>query len=209
MSGHPTSRGPVRTRAQLKAYFSNGKVPDETQFAALIDSFVLPSEVMAPPAPAPAPDPDAALRAAGLRIGRFDPTAAGAFQPLPAGTLRPACKAAADGSWQELLCGLNGCFAFEVVACASGQADSGLHAVTHATALTSFGGGHLRQTFSAPHVRRWRWLPCWLRRPRFRVEFRWQSEGRGLSLWARTSCDFGSDEEGRPVMIDYHLSRLW
>lgn len=221
MSASPAKSG-IKSRAVLKGYFKNGQVPDEDKFADLIDSMAHRADLPPPappptPVPTPAPAPQPAPRPprehgmpAGLRIGRFDPAGEHALRLLPASALLAHCRAPADGRWHPVLSGLNDCYAFEIVACASGLVSAGRHAVTHAIALTAFGAdAGLRQTFSgAPAKRGWRLFAC-LRRRRPRVEFKWVASGAQVALQVRSNVNFGFDQEGAQVMIEYHVTRLW
>lgn len=206
----------LATRKQLKAYFKNGRIPDETNFAQLIDAMVHKDDPRpaCPPPPSPPPPSPPEVLPAGLRLGRFDPAGKAARRLLHAHELVSGCSAPADGAWHPVITGLNDCYAFEIVACASGLVSSGWHAVTHAIALTSFARrASVNQSFSAgPLERRWwqRLLAFLLRRrEKNRVQFAWHLDGATLSLMVRTNCDFGPDEQGLPARIEYHVTRLW
>jgi len=215
-------------RDQLKSYFRSGKVPTEQQFAELIDAMALKAELPPPPpspSPPPVPPPHPPLPPSppplpqGVRLGQFDPSAESRPQPLDRKELMESCRRPADGQWYPLIPRLNDCYAFEVVACASGMMKPGHHAVTHAIALTSFAAhANVRQTFSQEYPpigwRLWRWpqrLLCQFLRHRClrRVEFRWCRHGDGVTLEVRSNTSFGRDHEGAQVAIACHITRLW
>jgi hypothetical protein len=217
------------SREELKKYFKNGCVPTEANFADLIDSMAhrdelsandsctpsptpMPTPTPAPspgtPAPAPAPAAsDFSLMAKGWsaaagRIGIYDHSMAEVKNMKPAAQI--ASGVAADGAWHPILRGLNDSYAFEIVACASGSSRSANHAVTHALALMSFGGSgnSIRQTCTTGT-----WWAFFFPR----ICFKWQKKkGSTLSdLCIRTRSDYGLDDQGVPVRLFYHITRLW
>jgi hypothetical protein len=214
---HQTSAAPpIESRDKLKSRFKNGLLPDEKDFACLIDSLVHRDDLAPAPPPPPVPEPAPAPvddgMPVGMRIGTFSPKGKYATKLLPSSALQPDCRAPADGNWYPVLSELNDCYAFEIVACASGLVSSGWHAVTHAIALTSFSQrASVRQSFSSgPETKPWWLFPCLRRRRRGnRVEFKWYRAGGTVSLLVRSNADFGKDQDGAQVMIDYHMTRLW
>jgi hypothetical protein len=252
--------GPVRSRDELKAFFQNGRLPDESHFRFLIDSFVhkndlweknnggangngngsvhhritslnrswyvyvdsqnnlVVSESDAVRLRLNANDridvggPDApfALQVngwtgLGMRAGAYSPVD-DSRREYPSSALS-RLQVPADGKWHPIITGISTCRAFEVLASAAGPNTSKFHAVTHAIAVNGNSGGRksIQQTYS---YEGWYW--------RRRIRFKWQSNGGGLlkkaadySLCARTGCDFGKGDDGKPVMIRYHITRLW
>lgn len=203
----PVPRRSVKTRADLKRYFANGSVPSQTEFADLIDSLAHVDELPAPAPPHPPAPVSRDTDPPGLRIGRFDPQAPHARRLLRTDELVQGCSQPADGRWYEVVGELTDCYAFDIVACASAMPGTGWHGVTHAVALCAVGKRTaLRQSHTGARLG-WGWLAWLLRVPR--VEFAWHAAGRGVALRVRSSRCFGQDEQGRQVMIDYHLTRLW
>lgn len=251
----PTS---TRSRAELKAFFKNGRLPDESHFSFLIDSLVHKNDLWEKTTSSSTAgyinhritslnrswyvyidsqnnlvvsESDAVrLRLnANDRIDMGDPDAPFALQVsgwtgigMRIGTYRPAddkrreypssalasLQVPADGQWHPIITGLSSCHAFEVLASASGAIGSRSHAVTHAIAVSGNSGGRksIRQAYSYDG---WFW--------RRRIRFQWgRSNGNGLfkkgadyTLRVRTGCDFGKGDDGKPVMIRYHITRLW
>jgi hypothetical protein len=141
----------------------------------------------------------------GMRIGTYSP-AEETRKEYPSKAL-VGLQVPADGNWHPIVSGLAGCQALEVVACATGAATSGLHAITHAIAVTAASGGRnsIRSTLSYDG---WYW--------RRKISFRWQANGGGwfkkgadYSLCVRTGCNFGKGDDGKPIMIRYHITRMW
>jgi hypothetical protein len=193
----------VKTRSELKAFFKNGCMPDETHFASLIDAFVHradppPAPVSTPPAAQPpAPRPTGWQRMAG-RIGAYDPDLGP--QQIECAVNLTGAGVLADGNWHVIVRGLYDCYAFELVASASGRVNSCNHAVTHAIVLTSFSGdaGSIRQTAS---YKGWDF--------RRKIRLKWVKRDGAYDLCIGTGTGFGKDDQGHPVMIQYHLTRLW
>jgi len=204
----PGEPAALRSRAQLKELFKNGKQPVEGDFADLIDAFVHQDDIpelfdlrqpeQPPPQPQPQPHIPNGWQGAGGRIGLYD-TLRGPEQ-LPRAQSLVRAQVPADGRWHTILSGLNDCYAFEIVASASGKVGSNNHAITHAIVLLSFEGyaKGIRQTAS---YRGWYWGR--------RIRLAWRRHGDHYDLRMRTGCSFGLDEEGNPVMIQFHATRLW
>jgi hypothetical protein len=249
----------VKSRIELKAFFANGRLPDQNAFAYLIDSLVHQNDLWEKSASANGganaglthritslnrswyvyvdsqnnlvvsesdavrlrmnandrvdiggPDAPFALQVngwtgIGMRIGTYNP-ADDTRKEYPSSAV-VSLQVPADGRWHPIITGLTRCHAFEVVAAASGAKDSSSYAVTHALAVTGNSGGRksIRHTYSYDG---WDW--------RRKVRFKWRANGGGLlkkgadySLCVRTGCDFGKGDDGKPVMIRYHIARLW
>jgi hypothetical protein len=251
--------GAIKSRAELKAYFTNGSLPEQSAFAALIDSFVHRNDVWERAASGNGgtnggathkvtslnrswyvyvdsqnnlvvsesdavrlrmnandrvdiggPDAPFALQVngwagIGMRVGTYSP-ADDARKEYPSAGLANL-KVPADGQWHPIITGLSRCHAFEIVAGASGASASQFHSVTHAIAVTGNSGGRksIRQAYSYDG---WLW--------RRRIKFKWQvnggswfKKGADYTLCVRTGCDFGKGDDGKPVMVRYHITRLW
>jgi len=128
----PGEPAALRSRAQLKELFKNGKQPVEGDFADLIDAFVHQDDIpelfdlrqpeQPPPQPQPQPHIPNGWQGAGGRIGLYD-TLRGPEQ-LPRAQSLVRAQVPADGRWHTILSGLNDCYAFEIVASASGKVGS-------------------------------------------------------------------------------------
>jgi len=251
----------IKSRKELKELFRNGKLPDQSNFGSLIDSFVHRNDLWnhAPDANGAstpsvgsshrvsalnrawyvyvdsqnnlvlaesdaarlrinandsvtigAPDAPFALEVngwagIGMRIGTYSP-ADDTRKEYPSSAL-VSLQAPADGRWHPIVSGLSKCHAFEIVASASGAATTRYHAITHAIAVTAVSGGQnsIQPTFS---YHGWYW--------RRKISFKWQANGGGwfkkgadYSLCVKTGCNFGKGDDGKPVMIRYHIARLW
>lgn len=250
---------PIKSRVELKASFTNGRLPDETAFANLIDAFVHRNDVWEQPAgnssgkaavgpthritalnrswyvyvdsqnnlvvsesdalrlrlnaneriDLGAPDSPFALQVngwagLGMRLGNYNPSDDKREEFPPSALVQ--LQVPADGRWHPIVEGMRSCQAFEVVACASGASASRNHSLTHAVAVTAISGGRgsIRPAYSYDG---WYW--------RRKIRFKWQASG-GLfaknsdySLCVRTGCNFGKGDDGTPIMIRYHMTRLW
>jgi len=193
----------IKSRQELKGYFSNGMLPDETRFADLIDAMVHRDDRQPAPAepalvqPTAAPQDSGWQRAAG-RYGLYMQTPQ--QDRLPPIDSKQLASVPADGEYYVIVSELKGCQAFEVVASADGASDSPFHSITHAVAVFS-GTGYrsgIRQTSS---YQGWN--------PRRKIRLRWFKEYGGYNLSLGTCKDFGMDDDGQPVQIRYHITRLW
>lgn len=200
----------IKSKAQLKKSFENGTMPDGTCFANLIDSMAAEPEYAAFVAATNAAlaqrccdlgDYPQVAQWIGLggRIGLYLPGSPAAGKMQPASAL-VTLAVPADGGWHPIIQNLNDCLAFEVVASASGAASSNNHALTHATVVTSRSGKccSIRQTQAYSGWLFWR-----------RIGFCWKKSGSDFSLNVKTHCDYGKGADGKPVAIQYHISRLW
>lgn len=104
-----------------------------------------------------------------------------------------------DGKWHDVLSNLDDVHAFEVLARIDGAKGRGKYALTHAIALSTFGG-------SCNRVKQVRAYYGWFWN---RIEFRWHGkETRRYSLQVRTRSHYGLTE-GAPYMIRFQLTQLW
>lgn len=199
------STTPSKTRTELKAFFKNGRMPDEHNFADLIDSMLHRDDVPAtgPPAPAPAPPAPSPLPPSGWSRARGR---LGSYQPSR-GPDQMACAASlvhdsvpADGAWHVLMPAMSDCYGFEIVASASGRVGSHNHAVSRAVVLISFGvsQGAIVQTatYCGWDFRR-------------KIRLKWVRRGDAFDLCIGTGTSFGKDDQGVPVQIQYHVTRIW
>ncbi|MDT8998207.1 hypothetical protein RQP53_02840 [Paucibacter sp. APW11] len=112
----------------------------------------------------------------------------------------------ANGKWQDVISGLQGCQGFEVVAGAGGPHGKGHFGLLHAIALSTFNPsfGLLAWWRRRRGIRQ---TQAWWGRRCDRLELRWHGgSGRGGSyaLQIRTGCNFGDDQ-----VIQVQLTRLW
>ena len=107
-----------------------------------------------------------------------------------------------DGSWKDILNGtdIKGMHAFEIVARIDGRPQRGKYAITHAIALSAFGGGSNRvKQVRAYHG--WFWN---------RIEFRWHgNKTTEFTLQVRTNSNYGLKDDKTQFMIRYHVTQLW
>lgn len=192
----------IKTRPALKAYFQNGKVPDQGNFADLIDSCAQEDEFQSFVAQTNAAleeckQPGQTSQWLGMagRIGLYPPAKA-----MPSAGSLTKLSVAADGDWHTILSGLELCMAFELVACAQGAGNSGNSALLCATILTADAGNSF-SIESTDSFQGWNW---------FRRIF---LKGKKLNgqhvLQMRTGLDYGKDTSGNAYAIQYHLTRLW
>ena len=104
-----------------------------------------------------------------------------------------------DGSWHDVVANLDGAQAFEAVASIEGPAKRGKHAITHALALSTFGGSRHRIRQDRAYYG-WFWN---------RIEFRWHGKTRNFKLQVRTRTHYGLSSEKSNYMIRFHVTRLW
>ena len=101
----------------------------------------------------------------------------------------------ADGEWKTILKNLDGLHAFEIVAAAYGPEGRGRYAITHATALSAFGGSRSRV------FQRDAWFWGWFQK----IRFRWVSrDAHHYDLQMRTASAFGPGSR-----IVYHITHLF
>lgn len=102
-------------------------------------------------------------------------------------------KVPADGQWHDILSGLNGSHAFEIIAHV-GKPKSGKHALLHANAISTFGNskGKIRKTQG--HYGWW-WN---------KMSMRWTGSTFDYGLKIRSRSNYGKDQ-----YIRYCISTLW
>ena len=110
-------------------------------------------------------------------------------------------QASADGQWHMIICGLDNCNAFEIIA-RCGRIDrykkNGKFAMLHAIALSSFGMGKINKT-SSYFSPTWSFLNFWNK-----IDLKWKGTTHNYSLWIRTNSYYGKDEQ-----IFYRITKLW
>ncbi len=99
----------------------------------------------------------------------------------------------ADGLWHDVLEGLNGSNAFELMAHV-GKPKSGKHALLHANALSTFGKSRNRIRRTQAHYGWW-WN---------KIRIRWTGDTFDYGLQMKTGTNYGPEEE-----IKYCISTLW
>ena len=105
-----------------------------------------------------------------------------------------------NGQWQDILTELKGIHAFEIVARIDGPKGRGKYALTHAIAVSVFGGGKntIRQT-RAYYGFFWN-----------RIELRWHGNSpNNYKLQMRTYSNYGLKEDETHFMIRFHVTSLW
>jgi hypothetical protein len=101
--------------------------------------------------------------------------------------------APADGSWHDVVTGLNGCCAFEIMA-QVGKEKKGKYALLHAHALSTFGKSHSKIKTNQAHYGWW-WN---------KISLRWKGSTYDYSLQIRTRSNYGKDN-----LIKFHVTKLW
>ncbi|MDD9139790.1 MAG: adhesin [Candidatus Cardinium sp.] len=102
-------------------------------------------------------------------------------------------KVAGDGQWHDITPALNACHAFEVIA-KIGKEGCGVHALTHAIALSTFGG-------SSNKIQK---IRAYYGSFRNRIDVRWKGSTFNYTLQIRSMRDYG---EGS--MLQYYVTNLW
>ena len=105
-----------------------------------------------------------------------------------------------DGEWHDILPGLTGVQAFEVVARIDGPVGRGKYAITTATAVSAFGGKSARN-----RIRQTRAYYGWFWN---RIELRWHGELYNYALQVRTRNHYGFDDAGNLSFIKFHVTDL-
>lgn len=99
----------------------------------------------------------------------------------------------ADGSWHDVLTGLNGYNALEIMA-QVGKEKKGRHALLHATALSTFGRSRGRIRCTQAHYGWW-WN---------KISLRWRGTTYNYKLQIRTRSNYGVGQE-----IKVCVAKLW
>ncbi|MEX6627294.1 hypothetical protein [Tenacibaculum salmonis] len=99
----------------------------------------------------------------------------------------------ADGHWHDIVTGLDGCIAFEVMA-QVGKAKAGRYALLHAHALSTFGKSHHKIRKTQAHYG-WFWN---------KIDIRFTGSTYDYKLQMRTKSDYGTGQN-----IQYHITKLW
>lgn len=99
----------------------------------------------------------------------------------------------ADGSWHNIITGLNGCCAFEIMA-QVGKEKTGKYALVHAHALSTFGRSRNKIKITQAHYGWW-WN---------KIALRWAGTTYNYSLQIKTRSNYGADQE-----IKFHVTKLW
>lgn len=99
----------------------------------------------------------------------------------------------ADGKWHNILSGLNGCTAFEIMA-QVGKEKKGKYALLHAQALSTFGKSRSKIATTQAHYGWW-WN---------KIALRWRGSTYDYSLQMRTRSNYGKGQE-----IKYYITKLW
>jgi len=98
-----------------------------------------------------------------------------------------------DGRWHDILTGLDGCAAVEIVA-QVGKEKSGKYALLHATALSTFGRSMHRIRRTQAHYG-WFWN---------KIAIRFRGSTYNYSIQLKTRSDYGKGNN-----IRFHITKLW
>lgn len=99
----------------------------------------------------------------------------------------------ADGHWHDVIIGLDGCVAFEVMA-QVGKHKAGRYALLHAHALSTFGKSHHKIRKTQAHYG-WFWN---------KIDIRFTGSTYNYKLQLRTKSNYGTEEN-----IRFHITKLW
>ena len=99
----------------------------------------------------------------------------------------------ADGSWHNIVTGLTGCNAFEVMA-QVGKEKSGRYALLHAHALSTFGKSRNKIRITQAHYGWW-WN---------KLAIRWTGSTFDYRLQLKTRSDYGAGQKVR-----FYVTKLW
>lgn len=107
----------------------------------------------------------------------------------------------ADGKWHPILSDLDGIVAFEITAIAKGKINTGHYCVSHAIALSTYGGRGSKSKIknTTAHYGGYR----------DKIIYKWTGSLHNFSLLARTRRDYGEDPKSKSsYTIDYNVSSL-
>ncbi len=99
----------------------------------------------------------------------------------------------ANGKWHDIVSGLDGCVAFEIVA-QVGKEKTGKYALLHAHAISTFGKSHHKIRKTQAHYG-WFWN---------KMAIRFTGSTYNYKLQIRTRSDYGTDQK-----IRFHVTKLW
>jgi hypothetical protein len=99
----------------------------------------------------------------------------------------------ANGKWQDVITGLNGCHGFELMARA-GRPGQGRYALVQATALAAFGNSRSKIRKTQAYYG-WFWN---------KICLRWTGTTFNYKLQMRTMINYGGDAK-----IAYHVTNIW
>jgi hypothetical protein len=102
-------------------------------------------------------------------------------------------KVLADGKWHKIMEGLNGCYAFEIIA-GVGKKRTGKYALIHALALSTFGRSSNRIQINQAYYG----TRC------NKIDLRWTGDTYNLNLEMRTRCSYDGE-----YFINYNITNLW
>ena len=107
-----------------------------------------------------------------------------------------------DGNWQTIISNLDGINGFEIIASIRGKQGSGRYALTHAIALSTFGGRLSHNKIKYTHSHYGSFFN--------RLSLRWIGEIHNYELQIRTRRHYGVNEtDGQPYKIKFNVSRFF
>lgn len=98
-----------------------------------------------------------------------------------------------DGNWHTIIPTLSACHAFEVIAKVS-KKGRGMHAMTHAIAIATFGNGSNKICKTRAYYGSFR----------NKLDMRWHGDTFNYALQIKTQRDYGEES-----MIKYYVTNLW
>jgi len=108
----------------------------------------------------------------------------------------------ADGKWHTIIDNLDGLNGFEINATAKGKTGSGYYSISHAIALSAFGG-----RFSRSKIRS---TTAFYESYRNKIQYRWIGKIHDYKLEIRTRRNYGIDaENGEPFNIKFNIIHLF
>lgn len=105
----------------------------------------------------------------------------------------------ADGKWHTIIGNLDGIQAFEVVSSVKGKINTGHYCVSHAIALSTFGGRRSRTKIKK--------TTAYYGSYRDKITYKWEGSLHNYALLIRTLRDYGEDNN-KPFEIKYNISSL-
>ena len=107
----------------------------------------------------------------------------------------------ADGKWHSILTKLDGISAFEITAVAKGKINTGHYCVSHAIALSTFGGRGSKSKIKNTTAYYGGYFD--------KIVYKWSGNLHDYGLMAKTRRDYGENPlSNKPYTIDFNITSL-
>jgi hypothetical protein len=107
----------------------------------------------------------------------------------------------ADGKWHSILTKLDGISAFEITAVAKGKVNTGHYCVSHAIALSTFGGRGSKSKIKNTTAHYGGYFD--------KIVYKWTGDLHNYGLMIKTRRDYGEDPKtNKPFRIKFNITSL-